>query len=331
MNQNQNINQNSNSSTTQPITPGVIPNNTGVESQAMIAQNPSVIHSTQVVSEGATVNNIGVTINTEVSNASQPLSQTEVPQGPSMPNINPILKETNKVSFNNKDSETDLAQSIQGTPPSPMEGKREPKKTRSVIPLIIFFIFLAFFIFFLPNINDYFKEKEGKKRIEEFDQQLKEEEEKQKREEEEARKEEEKNKQEEQQYKTMSCVSLPVNDATTIITTTQELTFAGDKLKSVKVTKNTTYQVLDETYNKKMAACESKTIAAAEIVGYEFSCSVSELSIEESDAYDLKKFRSQTLTNSDGTEERIDTEYRYDSSVKSIEQSLTAQGYTCTR
>ena len=210
-----------------------------------------------------------------------------------------------------------------------MEEKKENKKTRSKIPLIIFFIFLFAFVFFLPDINDYFKEQEGKKKIEEFDRKLKEEEEKQKKEEEEARKKQEQKEKEEQQYKTLTCISTPVADVNTTTVTTREFTYLGDKLKSVKISTNVQYLATDDIYTVKKTACENKTIAAASLTGYEFSCSIAELEIEESNNFDLKEFKTQKLTNSDGTEETIETEYQYDSSVKEIQSVLTAQGYAC--
>ena len=238
--------------------------------------------------------------------------------------VNPILKETSKVSFGAKKVEEEPKKETTGY--SPMEEKR---KTKSKIPLIIFFIFLFAFVFFLPNINDYFKEQEGKKKIEEFDRKLREEEEKQKKEEEDARKEQEKKEKEEQQYQTLTCVSTPVTDTNTTTIMTRTFTHAKDKLKSVKISTNIQYLVIDDTYTVKKTACETKTIAAASLTGYEFSCSIAELEIEESNSFDLKEFKTQKLTNSDGTEETIDTEYRYDSSVKEIQETLTAQGYTC--
>ncbi len=238
--------------------------------------------------------------------------------------VNPILKETSKVSFGTKKVEEEPKKETTGY--SPMEEKR---KTKSKIPLIIFFIFLFAFVFFLPNINDYFKEQEGKKKIEEFDRKLREEEEKQKKEEEEARKEQEKKEQEEQQYETVTCVSAPVTVANTTTIMTRNFTHAKDKLKSVKISTNIQYLAIDDTYTVKKTACESKTIAAASLTGYEFSCSIAELEIEESNNFDLKEFKTQKLINSDGTEETIETEYKYDSSVKEIREALTAQGYTC--
>lgn len=261
-----------------------------------------------------------VTLQTSATPASQSSSSVSNVAG-----VNPILKETSKVSFGTKKIEEETNKEVY----SPMEEKKGNKKTRSKVPLIIFFIFLFAFVFFLPNINDYFKEQEGKKKIEEFDRELREEEERQKREEEEARKEQEKKDQEEEQYKTLTCVSPPVADVNTTTVATREFTYLGDKLKSVKVSTNVQYLVVDDNYTVKKTACENKTIAAAALTGYEFSCSIAELEIEESSNFDLKEFKTQTLTNSDGTEETIETEYKYDSSVKEIQTSLTAQGYTC--
>lgn len=239
--------------------------------------------------------------------------------------VNPILKETSKVSFKPKSKEEEKKKETY----SPMEEKKENKKTRSKIPLIIFFIFLFAFVFFLPNINDYFKEQEGKKKIEEFDRELRKEEERQKKEEEDAKKEQEKKEQEEQKYKTLTCVSTPVTDVNTTTVTTRTFTYLGDKLKNVKISTNIQYLAIDDTYTVKKTACENKTIAASSLTGYEFSCSVAELEIEESNNFDLKEFKTQKLTNSDGTEETIETEYQYDGSVQEIQATLTAQGYTC--
>ncbi len=199
----------------------------------------------------------------QVSNPTPAVEQTSAGRIPVAPpstsaNVNPILKETNKVSFKEKQPET-----VEVSSASPMENKKEKKKTKSKIPLIIFFIFLFAFIIFLPNINDYFKEQEGKKKIEQFDQQLKDEEEKQRKEEEEAKKREEEQRKEEEQYKTLTCTLAPVEDLNKTITTTQELTYANDKIKSVVITKETTYQSLDEEYTYNKSLCEDKTIAAA--------------------------------------------------------------------
>lgn len=263
-----------------------------------------------------------VALQTSATPASQASSSVSNVAG-----VNPILKETSKVSFGTKKTEEEPAN--KSAEYSPMEEKKENKKTRSKIPLIIFFILLFAFVFFLPNINDYFKEQEGKKKIDAFDRELREEEERQKKEEEEARKEQEKKEQEEQQYKTLTCVSAPVTDVNTTTVTTREFTYSGDKLKNAKVSTNVQYLVVDDTYTAKKTACENKTIAAATLTGYEFSCSVAELEIEESNNFDLKEFKTQKLTNSDGTEETIETEYKYDGSVKEIQTALTAQGYTC--
>ncbi len=305
-------------------------------------QNPNVVSPTGGTPPQPVAPNVGTgneTVSNAPTNTVQPTVQPQPPVAESLSgtpqqtpyvtgtnNVNPVLKETSRVSFSTAQPE----ETPVDTAASPMDAKKEPKKTRSVIPLIFFFIFLFAFIFFLPDINDYFKEKEGKKKIEEFDQQLREEEEKQKQEEEEAKKEEDKQQEEEKNYKTLTCVSPPTSDVITTINTTHELTYSGDKIKIVKVTANISYLAADDNYLKRKTICENKTIATAEIPGYEFSCAVSELSIEESNKFELKDFKAQTITNSDGSEERITTEYQYDSSLSTTKQTLESQGYTCS-
>lgn len=242
-------------------------------------------------------------------------------------NVNPILKETSKVSFGNTPSVENEQSSDNSF--SPMEEKKSETKQKSLIPLIIFFIFLFAFVFFLPDINDYFKEKEGRKKIEEFDKQLREEEEKQKKEEEQAKKEEENKHKEEEKYKTITCVSSPRTLLNTTVITTQELTYGSGKLKSVKTMKSTEYTTTDAAYETAKADCENKTILVASIEGYEFSCAVSELVIEESNLFELKDFKSQTLTKEDGTTEEISTKYIYDTPIEKVQKDLETEGYTC--
>ena len=242
-------------------------------------------------------------------------------------NVNPILKETSKVSFSNSPQEENKQASSSSF--SPMEEKKSETKSKSLIPLIIFFIFLFAFVFFLPDINDYFKEKEERKKIEEFDKQLREEEEKQKKEEEQAKKEEENKHKEEEKYKTITCVSSPRTLLNTTVITTQELTYGSGKLKSVKTMKSTEYTTTDAAYETAKADCENKTILVASIEGYEFSCAVSELVIEESNLFELKDFKSQTLTKEDGTTEEISTKYIYDTPIEKVQKDLETEGYTC--
>ncbi len=346
MNENPNVNENQ---TPETVTPTVTPNGDNNQtqastvSQAPVAGTPTVT-SAPVGTETQPTATVGPTTATvepvPTSASATPTSQPTVtgeattaqggqPYVPSSSSVNPVLKETSKVSFGEKPPETEVK--VETEAHSPMEEQKEPKKTRSVIPLIIFFIFLFAFVFLLPNITDYFKEQEGKKKIEEFDQALREEEERQKKEEEEAKKQQEKEEQEQQKYKTMTCVSEPVTEVNTTTITTREFTYAGDKLKDVKISMDIQYLTLDESYEAKKTVCENKTMAAATLTGYDFSCAISELAIEESSSYDLKDFKTQTLTNSDGSEEKIETEYKYDSSISTIEQTLTSQGYTCQK
>ncbi|MDE5586916.1 MAG: hypothetical protein K2I72_00930 [Bacilli bacterium] len=345
MNENPNVNENKNQTPTpEAVTPTVTPNGDNNQAQAPVASTP-IANPAPVVTEPqptaqpvAPVNPTTATVEPVPTTASAtPTPQPAAPEvetgeqnyvsGSS--NVNPVLKETSKVSFGEKPLEAEVK--VETETHSPMEEKKETKKTRSVIPLIIFFIFLFAFVFLLPNITDYFKEQEGKKKIEEFDQALREEEERQKKEEEEARKEEQQQHQEEQQYKTMTCVSEPATEVNTTTITTREFTYLGDKLKDVKISTDIQYLALDESYEAKKTVCENKTMASSTLIGYDFGCSISELEIEESSSYDLKEFKTQTLTNSDGSEETIETEYKYDSSISTIEQTLTNQGYTCQK
>lgn len=337
MNENQ-TNQNMNTTTNVTTnTNTVLPNETSVNAQNISAQVPGVeqpvVNSTSVdgVSVEGTSSDVVSSSTTPTTNITETISSSGSMLASGTPsssaNVNPILKETSKVSFNNTPQEE--TQVVSDNSVSPMEEQKKEPKSKSLIPLIIFFIFLFAFVFFLPDINDYFKEKEGKKKIEEFDRELREEEEKQRKEEEEAKKQEEQNQKEEETYKTLTCVSLPKTTLNTNVVTTQELTYGSGKLKSVKIIKSTEYTTLDAAYETAKKECENKTILVASIEGYEFSCAVSELSMEESNLFELKDFKSQTLTKEDGTTEEISTTYVYDTPIERVQKDLEAEGYTC--
>lgn len=318
---NQNTNQSVNATNT-VANNNIVSSNETVVNEKVSTQTPnteSVVNPSPVVSQ-TQVNNV---VQNESTNGSTLASGT--PSASS--NVNPVLKETSKVSFSNTPQEEPKAVSNDSI--SPMEESRGETKQKSLIPLILFFIFLFAFVFFLPDITDYFKEKEGRKKIEEFDRQLREEEEKQKKEEEQAKKEEENKHKEEEKYKSITCVSLPKDELNTTVVTTQELTYGSGKLKSVKIMKSTEYKAIDTTYEMAKEDCENKSILVASIEGYEFSCAVSELMIEESNLFELKDFKSQTVTKEDGTTEEISTNYIYDTSIEKVQKELETEGYTC--
>ena len=320
---NQNTNQNVNAT-------NVVSNSTAVSAnETVLAQAPdteSVVNQKPI----NTVSVEGATTQTPVNNMVQAESNSSTLASgtPSLSsNVNPILKETSKVSFSNTPQEETKVTSSDST--SPMEESKGETKQKSLIPLIIFFIFLFAFVFFLPDITDYFKEKEGRKKIEEFDRLLREEEEKEKKEEEQAKKEEENKHKEEEKYKAITCVSLPKEELNTKVVTTQELTYGSGKLKSVKIMKSTEYTAINATYETAKKDCENKSILFASIEGYEFSCAVSELIIEESNLFELKDFKSQKVTKEDGTTEEISTNYVYNTSIEEVRKNLESEGYTC--
>lgn len=217
---------------------------------------------------------------------------------------------------------------------SPMEERKEVPKPKSNAPLIIFFVIVFAFILFLPTISDYINEQKEEQKIEEFEKKLQEEEklkqeqeDKEKQEQEEAKEEEKK---EEEQYKKLTCTSVPADSLTQTTTTVQELTYSNDQLKIAKVTKTTLYKTVDTTYQEEESRCINKPLQIAQVSGYEFSCSQTEMTIEETNIFDLKDFKSATITYDNGKTETIDTAYQYNQSVKEITDSLGLQGYTCS-
>lgn len=214
------------------------------------------------------------------------------------------------------------------TKSSPMEedANRDSKGPKGTITLILIFVLLFGFLFFLPKISEEMNLKEARKKLEDFDKELKELEEKEK--------EEQAQKQEEEKEVLVSCVSPSTLNAegTMSIETTITLTASKDKLKEYKEVEKDTYTVVTPDFDTNLGLCQEKLQLFMQnpINGYEFSCEGGDNEIIKQNQFDLGEFKESSYAYSNGTTEVISSKYKSGDSLKNIREDLEAENYVCS-
>ena len=85
----------------------------------------------------------------------------------------------------------------------------------------------------------------------------------------------------------------------------------------------------ESMYTQEKLACNNLPDVFHQIKGYNYSCNVSETSVQTTKKYDLNKFKPITVNDHEGVSTSITTLYSINQSTTDIITSLTSEGYTC--
>lgn len=237
---------------------------------------------------------------------------------PVMPNNNldnieeSLVHPDMKVKLNDLDSPVSMEPVIPNIPEEPINNNGGKG---NLIFMIVIFLIMAVFIFFIPKIDDFIKNKPG---------------------------EESKPtptasstptaKPVVKEVKTNCSIADVVNGDLTTTTSYNYQSLAGKvtKMKKTVVTKFANIEGVNQAaYNQTKLTCNSLATTYAGVTGYTVTCEEKDNVFTVVYAYDLNSFTNPTLITINGQQETIKSDVNLNDDIKTVKANMTSIGSTC--